>query len=76
MIKNGSFRRIMIASFALIIVIISIYFFPKKNIKTPSKIINKKVFISSIYLMEIKYQLQENIIKKTKAHINLNQTHI
>ena len=52
MIKNASFKRIITASFALVIVILSIYIFPKNEVKIPSKTIYKKVETSAIYLID------------------------
>lgn len=52
MIKNGSFRRILVASFALLIVLISIYIFPKNEVKIPSKTTYKKALTSAIYLID------------------------
>ena len=65
MLKKGSFRRIVIASIALIIVLITIYIFPKNEVEIPSKTIYKKAKTSAIYLID-----KNNYVAKT--HININ----
>ena len=52
MLKMSSIRRIIIASFALIIVIVSLYLFPKKELNTLHKNGYKRVLTSSIYLID------------------------
>lgn len=52
MIKNGSFRRILVATFALLIVLLSLYLFPKDEVKIPRKTIYKKASTSTIYLID------------------------
>ena len=52
MIKNGSFRRILVATFALLIVLLSLYLFPKDEVKIPRKTIYKKANTSTIYLID------------------------
>lgn len=52
MLKMSSIRRIIIASFALIIVIVSLYLFPKKELNTIHKNGYKRVLTSSIYLID------------------------
>ena len=52
MLKMSSIRRIIIASFALIIVIVSLYLFPKKELTTLHKNGYKRVLTSSIYLID------------------------
>ena len=74
MIKNGSIRRIAIASIALFITFIALYIFPKKSFHIPSKTIYKKAKTSAIYLIDphnyvartyinISEETKENIIK-------------
>lgn len=65
MIKNGSFRRILTASIALVIVLISIYLFPKNEIKIPSKTIYKKVDTQAIYLVD-----KNDYVARTMVNIN------
>ena len=52
MIKKGSFRRILVATFALFIAIISIYLFPKENKEIPNNTIYKKSLTDAIYLID------------------------
>lgn len=68
MIKNGSFRRILTATFALIIVIISIYIFPKNEVKIPSKTIYKKANTSAIYLVD-----NNNYVARTNINIDAKE---
>ena len=68
MIKNGSFRRILVASFALIIVLISIYLFPKDDAKIPSKTIYSKVETSAIYLID-----KNNYVARTNINIEAKE---
>lgn len=68
MIKNGSFRRILVASFALIIVLISIYLFPKDDVKIPSKTIYSKVETSAIYLID-----KNNYVARTNINIEAKE---
>ena len=65
MIKSGSFRRIIVASFALIMVVISIYIFPKNEVKIPSKTIYKKATTSAIYLID-----NNNYVARTTINID------
>ncbi len=65
MLKKGSFRRIIVASFALIIVLVSIYIFPKNEIKVPTKTIYKKAKTSAIYLID-----KNNYVSRTYININ------
>ena len=68
MIKKGSFRRIIVASFALIIVILSIYIFPKNEVKIPSKTIYKKASTTSIYLID-----KNNYVARTTINIDAKE---
>lgn len=67
MIKKASIRRIVVASFALLIVLVSLYIFPQKEIKIPSKIIYKKAETNAIYLED-----QNKLISRT--FINVDST--
>ncbi|MBR5662565.1 MAG: GerMN domain-containing protein [Bacilli bacterium] len=68
MIKNGAFRRILVASFALLITIISIYLFPKDEVKIPSKTIYKKAMTSAIYLID-----KNNYVARTTINIDATE---
>ena len=65
MIKKGSFRRMVVASFALFIVLLTIYIFPKDEVKIPSKTIYKKVYASAIYLID-----KNNYVARTTVNIS------
>jgi len=65
MLKNGSFRRIIVASIALIIVLVTIYIFPKNEVKIPVKTIHQKAQTSAIYLID-----KNNYVAKTYININ------
>jgi len=52
MIKNASIRRIIVATFSLLLVVLTIYLFPQNEVKIPSKTIHKKVATQSIYLLD------------------------
>lgn len=65
MIKNGAFRRIIIASLALFIVLLTIYIFPKNEVKIDEKTIYKKVNTSAIYLID-----QDNYVGRTLINIS------
>lgn len=64
MIKKGSFRRILVATFALFIVVISIYLFPKENKKIPNNTIYKKSLTDAIYLID-----KNNYVSRTMINI-------
>lgn len=68
MIKKGSLRRIVVASLALIIVVISIYIFPKNEVKIPSKTIYKKIDTSAIYLID-----KNNYVARTTINIEAKE---
>lgn len=68
MIKNGSFRRILVASFAFFIVALSIYLFPKDEVKIPSKTIYKKALTNAIYLID-----RNNYVARTTINIDSNE---
>lgn len=68
MIKYGSFRRILVATFALIIAVISIYLFPKDEVKIPSKTIYKKATTSAIYLID-----KNNYVARTMINIDAKE---
>ena len=68
MIKRGSFRRIIVASFALIIVILTIYIFPTNEVKIPSKTIYKKVETNTIYLID-----KNNYVARTSINIDAKE---
>ena len=68
MIKNASFRRIIVASFALIIVVISIYVFPKNDIKTHTNKTIKKAKTSAIYLID-----SNKYVSRTTININAEE---
>lgn len=65
MLKKGSFRRIVVASIALIIVLVTLYIFPKNEVKIPSKTIYKKAKTSAIYLID-----RNNYVARTYININ------
>lgn len=65
MLKKGSFRRIIVASIALIIVLVTLYIFPKHEVKIPSKTTYKKAKTSAIYLID-----RNNFVSKTYININ------
>ena len=65
MIKNGSFRRIIVASLAFILVVITIYIFPKNEVKIPSKTIYKKANTAAIYLID-----KNNYVARTSINVN------
>ena len=65
MIKKASIRRIAVASFALLIVLVSLYIFPQKEIKIPSKIIYKKAETNAIYLED-----QNKLISRTFINVD------
>lgn len=64
MIKNGSFRRIILASLALFIVLFTIYIFPKNDVKIDEKTIYKKVNTSAIYLID-----SQNFVARTSINV-------
>ena len=68
MIKNGSIRRIIVASFALVIVLISIYIFPKNEVKIPSKTTYKKAQTYAIYLID-----KNDYVSRTTINIDANE---
>ena len=65
MIKNGSLRRIIVASLSLVLVAITLYIFPEKEVKIPSKTIYKKVETSAIYLID-----KNNYVARTTINID------
>lgn len=65
MLKKGSFRRIIVASIALIIVLVTLYIFPKNEVKIPSKTTYKKAKTSAIYLID-----KNNYV--ARIYININ----
>ena len=65
MLKKGSFRRIIVASIALMLVLITIYIFPKNEVKIPSKTIHTKASTSAIYLID-----RNNFVSRTFININ------
>lgn len=68
MIKNGSFRRIIVASFALVIVLLSIYLFPKNEVKIPSKTTYTKASTGAIYLID-----KNNYVARTTINIDASE---
>lgn len=52
MIKKASIRRIIIASFAFLLVILTVHIFPKNEINIKSKTIYKKAQTKAIYLID------------------------
>ena len=68
MIKNGSFRRILVASFALVIVVLSLYIFPKNEVKIPSKTTYKKASTNAIYLID-----KNNYVARTSINIDAKE---
>ena len=67
MLKKGSFRRIIVASIALLIVIVTLYIFPKNEVKVPSRTIHQKAKTSAIYLID-----KNKYVSRT--YININNT--
>jgi len=67
MLKMSSIRRIIIASFALIIVIVSLYLFPKKELNTLHKNGYKRVLTSSIYLID-----KNDYVARTNINVDSN----
>lgn len=67
MLKMSSIRRIIIASFALIIVIVSLYLFPKKELNTIHKNSYKRVLTSSIYLID-----KNDYVARTNINVDSN----
>lgn len=67
MIKKGAFRRIMIASLALFIVLFSIYIFPKNDVKINEKTIYKKAITSAIYLVDQNEYVARTTINVTSS---------
>ena len=65
MIKKGSFRRIIIASLAFILVIVSIYLFPQNEVKIPKKTTYVKADTNAIYLID-----KNNYVARTKINID------
>lgn len=68
MIKNGSFRRIIVASFALVIVLLSIYLFPKNEVKIPSKTTYTKASTGAIYLID-----KNNYVARATINIDASE---
>lgn len=68
MIKNSSLRRIMVASFALVVVILSVYLFPKNEVKIPSKTIYKRVNTCAIYLLD-----KNDYVSRTTINIDAKE---
>ena len=68
MIKNGALRRIIVASFALVVVILSVYLFPKNEVKIPSKTIYKRVNTCAIYLLD-----KNDYVSRTTINIDAKE---
>lgn len=64
MLKRGSIRRIIVASFALFLVVLAIYLFPQDEVKVPLEIIYKKADTSAIYLID-----KNNYVSRTKINV-------
>ena len=69
MIKKGSFRRILVASTAFLLVLTSIYLFPQNEVKIPSKTIYKDIDTSAIYLID-----KNNYVSRTTINIDSTDT--
>ena len=65
MIKKGAIRRILVASIALILVVVALYIFPENEVKIPTKTIHKKVNTSGVYLID-----HNNYVARTYININ------
>lgn len=64
MIKNGAFRRIIVASLSLFIVLITIYIFPKNDANIKEKTIYKHITTKTIYLID-----QNDYVARTNINI-------
>ena len=65
MIKNGCLRRISLATFALVLVLLGIYLFPQNDIKFKTETIHQKVNTQNIYLID-----KNNYVATIKTNID------
>jgi len=68
MIKNGAFRRIIVASLSLFIVLITIYIFPKNDANIEEKTIYKHINTKVIYLID-----QNDYVARTTINIKATE---